>query len=229
MNAIVFEDAIQQPAAKPPRRPLNPGFVFSVVFHVGVVLYVLHLVQPSPRLAEPARKQMLVELAPPPPPPPPPPPKEPPPKPVAPIRPLTPPPPQQIVTAAPEPAPEIAAVPPPVPVEPAPAPAAPTRVVATSVPEAYYNDLQAMIQDKVEYPSSSQLKSEQGACLVRVSFARNGSISEAKLVRKAGYLALDNECREVFKRIGKFPALPANANPEATDFSIELPIEFSLG
>jgi len=174
-----------------------------------------------------------VELAPPPPPqpPPPPPPKEPPPKPIQPPKPLTPPPPpQQIVSAAPEPSPDVVAVPAlPPPPEPAVEPAPPARVIATSVPPAYFNDLQLTIQNTVEYPSASQLKSEQGSCTVRVTFARDGAISDTKLVQKAGYLALDKECREVFARIKKFPALPESANPDATDFSIELPIEFALG
>jgi hypothetical protein len=47
-------------------------------------------------------------------------------------------------------------------------------------------------------------------------------------VKKSGFGGLDGECREVFKRIGHFPVIPLNANPDATDFSIELPINFAL-
>ncbi len=126
------------------------------------------------------------------------------------------------------PTPDLPPVPPPSPPAPAEA-AAPARVVGTSVPSAYYNSLQALIQQTVEYPSRSQRNSEQGACKVRVTFARDGSIEDEQLVKKAGFPALDGECREVFKRIGKFPAIPDTANPTATDFTIELPINFALG
>jgi len=45
---------------------------------------------------------------------------------------------------------------------------------------------------------------------------------------KAGFPALDSECKNVFNRIVKFPAVPANVSPEITDFKVELPITFSL-
>jgi TonB family protein len=64
--------------------------------------------------------------------------------------------------------------------------------------------------------------------MVRVTFGRDGLIQGAQLVKKSGFTGLDGECREVFRRISQFPAIPANANPEATDFAIELPITFAL-
>ena len=33
---------------------------------------------------------------------------------------------------------------------------------------------------------------------------------------------------EVFRRIGRFPPVPQDTSPNATDFSIELPITYSL-
>ena len=102
-------------------------------------------------------------------------------------------------------------------------------MLGTSVPSEYYNTLQALVQQAVQYPSKSQRNSEEGVCRVRVTFGRDGLIQDEQLVQKSGYGALDGECREVFKRIGRFPAIPANANPDATDFAIELPINFTLG
>ncbi|MDE0855006.1 MAG: energy transducer TonB, partial [Nevskia sp.] len=81
----------------------------------------------------------------------------------------------------------------------------------------------------VQYPVRSQRNSEEGTCKVRVTFSREGAIEGAELVKKSGFGALDGECREVFRRIGRFPAIPAAAHPDATDFAIELPINFSLG
>ncbi|MDB5978790.1 MAG: TonB family protein [Nevskia sp.] len=218
---------LNAPKARAPRERVNLGVAFSVVFHAALIGYLLYLVHPHVSFVEPKKIMALVELAPPPPPPPPPP-KQPPPRTPPPPKPAVPPPPEQIVTQAPTPpveAPPVPPPPPPAPVEAAP----PQRVVGTSVPGAYYNSLQALIQKTVEYPARSQLNSEQGACKVRVTFARDGSIEDEQLVKKAGFPALDGECREVFKRIGKFPAIPDNANPTATDFTIELPINFALG
>ena len=63
---------------------------------------------------------------------------------------------------------------------------------------------------------------------MRVSFSRDGTIQSTQLVQNAGYGALDGECREVFRRIGHFPPVPQDTSPNATDFSIELPITYSL-
>jgi TonB family protein len=61
-----------------------------------------------------------------------------------------------------------------------------------------------------------------------VTIARDGSIEEVSIKDRAGFPALDAECKHVFDRIVKFPAVPANVSPEITDFKVELPITFSL-
>ncbi|MDE0856688.1 MAG: energy transducer TonB, partial [Nevskia sp.] len=131
-------------------------------------------------------------------------------------------------TNAPVTTPDLPTVPPPPAVVEPPPPPPPARVVGTTVPTAYYNSLEAIIQKSVQYPKKSLENQEEGNCMVRVTFGRDGSIENAQLVQKAGYAALDSECRNVFSRIGKFPAIPENANPDATDFAIELPINFAL-
>ena len=231
MNATAINIAPSSALARPEtaRSRINVGMVFSIVFHAALILYVLHLVQPSITILEPKRSPLVVELAPPPPPPPP--------KVQAPPPPRTPPPPKvqepppQIVTNAAVTTPDVPVVaPPPPPAPPEAAPSAPPpRVVSTSVPTAYYDALQTLIQKTVQYPITSQRNAEEGSCKVRVTFSRDGAIGAAQLVQKAGFVALDSECREVFKRIAKFPAIPDNANPAATDFTIELPISFSAG
>jgi protein TonB len=123
--------------------------------------------------------------------------------------------------------PDVPSVPPAVVTPPAPPPP-PARLVGTTVPAAYYNGLEAIIQKSVQYPVKSIQEQEEGNCLVRVTFARDGTIEDSQLVTKAGFPALDGECKGVFRRIGKFPAIPADANPDATDFAIELPINFAL-
>jgi periplasmic protein TonB len=224
---VVLEPAAKRKGGRP---PLNIGVVFSIVFHAALILYLLNLVRPSLNILPEKHRQTIVELAPPlPPPPPPPPPKQQVPRPHP--HPLAPPPPQQIVSQAPAPPVDAPAVAPPAPapVEPPAPPPPPAHTVGTSVPSDYYNSLQALIQRSVQYPVRSQRNSEEGTCRVRVTFGRDGSIEGAELVKKSGFGALDGECREVFKRIARFPAIPANANPDASDFAIELPINFSLG
>lgn len=208
----------------------SAGTVVSLVFHAAVILFVLHLVRPDFKIiTKPPKKVTLIELTPPPPPPPPPkppePPKQPPPPKPTPI-PRTPPP-QQIVTQAATPV-DVPSVPPPPPPAPPAPPPPPARVVGTSVPRQFFDTLQSVIANSTRYPPKSQRAGEEGTCKVRVTFSRSGQIEDVQVVDKTGFVALDQECREVFSRIGKFPSIPANANPDVTDFAIELPINFSL-
>jgi protein TonB len=213
--------------------PISVGTVASIIFHAGLVLFVLHLVQPQMSLVTPHKKPVVIELEPPPPPPPPPPkppvpikppppPKEPPP-----VR-TQPPPPQQIVTQSQTAPADLPSAPPAPPEPPAPpAPPAPAKV-GTTVPAAYYNMLQGVIQNAVQYPPASVRAGEEGEAKIRVHFDRSGKILGVELVGRTGFVKLDNEARAVFQRIGKFPPIPANANLEDAEFVIELPINFEL-
>ena len=105
---------------------------------------------------------------------------------------------------------------------------APSRVVGTVVPPSYFGELESLIQKSLQYPGRSIANDEEGSCTVRVSFGRNGAIEGAQMAAASGYTALDGECREVFRRIGRFPPVPSDTSPDATDFTIELPISFRL-
>lgn len=220
--------------AKTTRAPISAGALLSVIFHIGLVLFVLHLVRPEMKITSvPKKKLAIIELVPPPPPPPPPPPKTPPPPPPKtppPPKPVTPPPPQQIVTTAPAPeAPSIPPPPPPAPpAPPAPAPPAPPSKVGTSVPSSYYASLQGLIQNAIQYPPASVRAGEEGEAKVRVHFDRTGKIIDVEVVTKTGFVKLDGEAKAVFSRIGKFPPIAAGANAEDAEFIIELPINFTL-
>ncbi len=96
------------------------------------------------------------------------------------------------------------------------------------MPSSYYNTLQQTIQQNTQYPAKSVRDQEEGTCKVNVTISRDGSIEDVTIKEKAGFPALDSECRNVFSRIVKFPAVPANVSPEFTDFKVELPITFSL-
>ena len=102
------------------------------------------------------------------------------------------------------------------------------RQTQVGVPSSYYNTLQQTIQQNTQYPAKSVRDQEEGTCKVNVTISRDGSIEDVTVKEKAGFPALDSECRNVFNRIVKFPAVPANVSPEITDFKVELPITFSL-
>lgn len=200
------------------REPLNAGVAFSLLFHAAVVGYLVFLVHPHVSFLDlPKQNMPVVELQPPAPPAPP-------------AKPRTPPPARPSAQPAQQPAETIqstATAAPAVSVAPATTDA-PTRQVGTVVPSSYYSELEALIQRSLVYPRVSVAQDQEGTCTVRVAFARDGSIESAQMARPTGYGPLDGECREVFQRIGRFPPIPADASPASTDFSIELPITFSL-
>lgn len=98
----------------------------------------------------------------------------------------------------------------------------------TAVPPAYFGALEALIRSALVYPPGSIARGEEGICKVRVSFSRDGTINGTQLAQDSGHAALDGECREVFRRIGRFPPVPPDTSPGAMDFSLELPITYSL-
>jgi protein TonB len=209
---------------------VSAGMVVSLMAHAVLILYLLHMVHPT-LLMPPQHKNLpTIVLEPPPPPPPPPPPKKPPPPPPKPPPPTPhapPPPPQEIVTHAPVTTPDVPTVPPPPP-PPPPQPPQPVRKVGTSVPQSYFDALQRTISNNVRYPAKSLRDEEEGTCKVLVTISRDGTIEDVKLKSKTGFVALDAECKNVFDRIVKFPAVPASVSPDITDFAIELPITFNL-
>jgi protein TonB len=185
------------------RQQLKLGMGFSLLFHGALIATLLYLVHPHADFLAPSQAMPVVELAPPAPP--------------APPRPRTTPP---LHPAPPAPAAAVAPA-----AEAAPAP---SRVVGTVVPPSYFGELESLIQKSLQYPGRSIANDEEGSCTVRVSFGRNGAIEGAQMAAASGYTALDGECREVFRRIGRFPPVPSDTSPDATDFTIELPISFRL-
>jgi len=201
------------------RQPLNLGMAFSVLFHGTLIASLLYLVHPHVDFLSPPKAMPVVDLAPPAPPAPPHPRTAPPPHPLPPQAQA--PKPDQLQATTPQ-APAAAVAP------SAEATPAPPRVVGTVVPPSYFSELESLIQKSLQYPGRSIANDEEGRCSVRVSFGRDGLIQGAQMITPSGYTALDGECRDVFRRIGRFPPVPADTSPDATDFTIELPISFSL-
>lgn len=212
----------------PHREPVNTGIVLSILFHVLVAAALLYLVHPHFIFPNPAPRHFPGQVLFPPPAPPPPvvKPKVVDPPPEAPLRHdvLRQQAPPVIATTADVPSAPVVADAAPHPVQPAPV----SAVVGTVVPASYYSAVQGMIRQSLNYPAVAVANDEEGACQARVSFGRDGVISAVQVEKSAGYPALDRECGEVFRRIGRFPAIPADAEPGASSFQIELSVNFSL-
>ncbi len=81
----------------------------------------------------------------------------------------------------------------------------------------------------MQYPPRSAQAGEEGDVRVRLLISRDGSILDAVIVTKSGFINLDKEAKDVFRRIGKFPPVPANVSPGSEEFSFEYPVNFKLG
>jgi len=211
------------------------GAIVALVLHVGIIGFVLNMVRPDliPQIL-PKKKVVVVEmLKPPDPPKPKEPPKEPPKQPPKPQpTPKTPPPPQQLQSNAPAnvdvptapPAPPPSPPSPPAPLEPP----APTRVITGGVPTEYYNTLNRVINGAVQYPPKSLRAGEEGTAKIRFHVTRDGTIKDVELIEKSGFVSLDSEAKDAFRRLGKFPPVPPNVVPDAAEFILEIPINFTL-
>ena len=208
---------------------LGPGAIISIILHVLLIGYLLHMVRPS--LFVPPQKKMIAQivLEPPPPPPPPPKPPEPPPPKTPPPKippPPTPPPPQQIITNAPTPPVETPSVPPPPPPAP-PAPPAPVQnKVVTSWPPSYLSLLTSRIGENLQYPPKAARDGQEGTARARITMLRDGTIESVEIMEKTGFVLLDTEAKAVFSRIVKFPPVPADFSPEAESFVFVIPLTF---
>ena len=200
------------------REPVNLGVALSMLFHAALISYLVFLVHPHVSFLQPPKAMPVVDLAPPAPP--------------APTKPRTAPPhpvpPQDQAPQQDQLQSRATDAPPAATAPPSEAVPEPPHVVGTVVPPSYFSALESLIRTSLRYPAHSVAADEEGSCTVRVSFTRNGSIEGAQMAKNSGFTALDGECREVFKRIGRFPPVPADTSPTATDFTIELPISFSL-
>jgi TonB family protein len=91
-----------------------------------------------------------------------------------------------------------------------------------------YNSIQRLIASHVQYPRRAWRGGQEGTCVVRVQFARDGTIEEVRIIRSSRVIALDAECRNVLGRIARLPAIPQTIAPETNDFVLEMPIRFEL-
>ncbi len=220
--------------ARQSRFALSAGAIGSLLLHAVLLVLLLVFVHGSVHLSLPSHPTVVtLELEPPPPPKPPPPkPKSPPPKPQSQPQPTRVPQPiaSQTMSSVPMPT-----VPPPPAQTLAPAktltppPEGPQPgVVGYRVSDAYKTLLEGKIQGSLRYPRMALRQGREGTALVKVRMKRDGTIESVALVKSAGSASLDAEAQAVFRRIGKFPPLPENFLPTASEFQFEIPITFKL-
>lgn len=114
---------------------------------------------------------------------------------------------------------------PPAPATAAPAPGASYTPPSNAVP-TWQGALRAHLERHKRYPSTAQLRRQQGVSTVRFTMTRDGKVTMARLERAAGYTLLDEEALALLERAQPLPAMP----PEIPGDEIELvvPIQFFL-
>jgi len=220
--------------ARQSRFALSAGAIGSLLLHAALLALVLVFVHGTVHMTPPTPPTLVtLDLEPPPPPKPPPPkPKSPPPKPQPKPQPTRVPQPIASQTMSSVPMPTVSP-PPAQTLAPAktltPPPAGPQPgVVGYRVSDAYKTLLEGKIQGSLRYPRMALRQGREGTALVKVRMKRDGTIESVALVKSAGTSSLDEEAQAVFKRIGKFPPLPENFLPTASEFQFEIPITFKL-
>jgi TonB family protein len=93
---------------------------------------------------------------------------------------------------------------------------------------AYYDQLHTVILQSIRYPKSARKNDEEGTCRIKVKFSRDGTILNSEITEGTGFEDLDAECMDVLGRIGRFPAVPPEANPDTAQFVVEQPITYTL-
>jgi protein TonB len=68
-----------------------------------------------------------------------------------------------------------------------------------------------MFASKQTYPSTAQMRGEEGTAKVKVYIGADGSVEKAELVAGTGSASLDKEALSVPSKVGRVPAPPAGA------------------
>ncbi|MBN9144089.1 MULTISPECIES: energy transducer TonB [unclassified Novosphingobium] len=66
-----------------------------------------------------------------------------------------------------------------------------------------------MFASKQTYPSTAQMRGEEGTAKVKVYIGADGAVQKAELVAGSGSAILDKEALSVPAKVGKVPAPPA--------------------
>jgi periplasmic protein TonB len=76
------------------------------------------------------------------------------------------------------------------------------------------------------YPAAARARGQTGTAVLRVTIARDGALAAAALVASSGIPALDAAALEAARRVGRYPAAPADL--AGARFTYEVGLAFTL-
>lgn len=97
------------------------------------------------------------------------------------------------------------------------------------IPYGWLAKVAQTISTEQRYPAISRQLGERGTAYVRLNLDRTGALLEAPLVRSSGHAHLDDEARDVMRRIGNFGRVPDSACPGQRVIVIDQPVSFAGG
>lgn len=99
---------------------------------------------------------------------------------------------------------------------------------APGTPERLRSKIQKMAVEKLNYPSKALRNGEEGTVIVALKIDRLGNILNAALKIPCKYETLNEEAINVFKRLGKFPAVPDEIKSNSQEFEMDLDFYFKI-
>lgn len=114
---------------------------------------------------------------------------------------------------------------PPAPTMAAPASGASFTPPSNAIP-TWQGAVRAHLEHHKRYPSTAQLRRQQGVSTVRFTMTRDGRVTMARLERGAGYTLLDEEALALLERAQPLPAMPAEMPGDQLELVV--PIQFFL-
>ncbi|MDB5978974.1 MAG: TonB family protein [Nevskia sp.] len=114
-------------------------------------------------------------------------------------------------------------------------PTAPAMVASAAAPTrsgpdwpTWYREATSNVRQSLRYPQESLQAGEEGDILVKVRLRRDGSLIRAEMQQRSPYAQLNREALEVFSRIGRFPPLPGDYQPNNPEVDLSMPINFKM-
>ncbi len=84
-----------------------------------------------------------------------------------------------------------------------------------------YNELlRSIIYKNLRYPSIARNNKLEGEAKINFTINRYGKLLNYKIIKGTGFVILDNEVKNVFKKIKKFPQFPEFIKEEALNFNL---------
>ncbi len=90
----------------------------------------------------------------------------------------------------------------------------------------YYARLQAWLEQHKTYPDRARRRRQEGTALLSFILARNGHVSDVRIVQSTGYSLLDDEVTAMVSRANPLPPIPDDI-PESV-LKLVVPVAFNL-